>query len=264
MHIDEILNLIDSEEKESYIIPKQWAQGRTVYGGLSACIAYKAACNAIDKQRPIRSMSCNFVAPFTAEKDFIIDTEILREGGNVSTVQVSLVQDEQVCVRAQFIFGAARKTKINVSHEIMHTMPLPKKASFVPNIPGLTPQFLKHFDLNFVDGGKPFTGSKNDHIHGWMRFTKPSEKITHAHLIALIDAWPPTLLQKLRLPAPGSTMTWTLNFVNPLQDFSENQWFAYQADTLQYSEGYGIATANVWDSKGQLLAISIQNVTVFA
>ena len=264
MHIDEVLKLIDSENKESLIVPKQWAQGRTVYGGLSACIAYKAACNAIKKQRPIRSMTCNFVGPFTAEENFKIDTEVLREGGNVTSVQISLVQNKQVCVRAQFVFGSTRESKIVVSNEITHTMQLPKKSSFMPNIPGLTPKFLKHFDLKFIDGGKPFTGSKKDHIHGWMRFSKPSEKITHAHLIALIDAWPPTVLQKLRLPAPGSTMTWTVNFVNPARDFSKNEWFAYQADTLQYSEGYGIATANIWDSNGNLLAISTQNVTVFA
>ena len=264
MHIDEVLKLVKNLTDDNLIIPREWSQGRTVYGGLSACIAYKAACNAIEMQRPIRSMTCNFVGPFTVGVTFRIDTEVLREGGNVSSVQVSLVQNEQVCVRAQFIFGSSRESKIVVSNEITHSMQLAKRASFMPNIPGLTPQFLKHFDLKFVDGGKPFTGSKKDHIHGWMRFSKPSEKITHAHLIALIDAWPPTLLQKLRLPAPGSTMTWTLNFVNPTQDFSGNEWFAYQAETLQYSEGYGIATANVWDSKGKLLAISTQNVTVFA
>lgn len=262
MNLDKILKLVNQNKK--FIIPKNWAQGRTVYGGLSASIAYQAAKNELQTERPIRSMSCNFVGPFNVEQEFLIDTEVLREGGNVNSVQTSLIQDNQVKVHAQFVFGKARETKISVDKKILHTMQAPKKPSFMPNIPGLTPKFLKHFDIQFTDGGKPFTGSKKDHIHGWMRLAKPSNSLTHAHLIALIDAWPPTVLQKLRLPASGSTMTWNLNFVNPLQSFSESEWFAYQAETLQYSEGYGITTANIWDSQANLLAISTQNVTVFA
>jgi len=233
MHIDEILQFVDSH-------------------------------NALENERPIRSMSCNFVAPFQVEKEFSINTEVLREGGNVSSVQTNLLQNDQVCVSAQFVFGSSRDTKIEMINGFSHTMQTPKKASFVPNIPGIVPKFLKHFDIHFTDGGKPFTRSKKNHIHGWMRFTKKVDNLNHAHLIALIDAWPPTLLQKLSLPAPGSTMTWKVNFVNPEQDFSINNWFAYQADTLQYSDGYGLTSANVWDQHGNLLAISTQTVTIFA
>jgi len=199
MHIDEIIDLVNRPEK-NFCIPKQWTQGRTVFGGLSACIAYQAALNALKNTRPVRTMNCNFVAPFNAEKDFSIEVELLREGGNVSSVQSSIVQNKQVCVRAQFVFGTARESKILHNNTITHSMPVPKKASFLPNIPGLTPRFLKQFDLHFTHGGKPFTGSKHSHIHGWMRLKKQSKHLTHAHLIALIDAWPPTLFQKLKKP----------------------------------------------------------------
>ena len=263
MHIDEILNLIDSENKESFIIPKQWSQGRTVFGGLSAAIVFAAARKKVSNERLIRSFSCNFVGPFFVEEVFSINTEVLREGKNVSTIQSSIIQNGKTCVHAQSVFGGQRQSKLRVENADTHVMQIPKKPTFIPVIPKLTPKALSNFELAFTDGGMPFKGSKNTTVGGWMRFKKSPQEMSICHLIALIDAWPPTLLQMLRLPAPASTMTWTLNFVQPLGMLSTSEWFAYQSKTREYSDGYGITDANIWDQDGKLLAMSNQVITLF-
>src|SRR5690606_19800423 len=98
----------------------------------------------------------------------------------------------------------------------------------VPYIKGLTPEFTRHIDFAYNAGGMPFTNSKTNHIHGWMRFKDCQSTLTNAHLVALIDAWPPAIIQKLKGPAPCASVNWSLDFITPLtqldQTLAANGW----------------------------------------
>ncbi|MFT4994354.1 MAG: acyl-CoA thioesterase, partial [Paraglaciecola sp.] len=173
------------------------------------------------------------------------------------------MQNGKVCALVQACFGVARQSKIHVKNYDKHAMLLPKKATFLPQIPKITPKFLRHFDLAIVDGGLPFTGSKKSHLHGWMRYSEAPNEVTDIHLIALIDAWPPTTLQMLRWPSPSSSMNWNVEFMHPHQNFKASDWLAYQSHTRQAADGYAHTEANIWDAQGELVAISRQTVAVF-
>ena len=247
----------------SLYIPGDWAQGRTAYGGVSAALAYVAMKEKVSPGRLMRSFNCNFVGPLTTDAPFTIEVEILREGKNASQALARIVQQDKVCVLCQASFGVPRTSKIEIQNNDRHTMSLPRKAKFIPYIPKVTPKFIRQFDLAIDKGALPFTGSKEHVIHGWMRFKKASENITDAHLICMIDAWPPTVLQKLRWPAPASTMSWNVEFIHPHSELNPEDWFAYQADTRQAADGYAHTEANIWDAKGELIAISRQAVAIF-
>jgi acyl-CoA thioesterase II len=266
MDLDALLSLAISHkhtENLNIIIPKDWSQGRTVYGGLSAGMLYAAAKPYVEPDRVLRSMSTNFVGPLMSESPFQISVEIVREGKNVSQVQARAIQDGKNAVVSQFCFGKARRSKTGVENTDKHELTLPTKAKYIPQIPKITPKFLKHFDLSIESGGIPFTGRKSANYYGWMRFKKPPAQITDAHIVALIDAWPPTLIQQLRLPAPASTVSWNLEFIHPHRPLAPNDWFAYKADTRQAADGYGHTEATVWDSHGEVIALSRQTVAVF-
>lgn len=265
MHIDELLLQIHNSQASSPTlrIPKDWTQGRTVFGGLSAALLYAAIREKVASDRPLRSLTTNFIGPLLPDTDFKIEVTLLRDGKNVTQVIASAIQEGQVAVFSQACFGTERESKIRVESQSRHQMPLPTKAKFIPQIPKVTPKFLKHMDLSVVEGGLPFTGKSHARVHGWMRFTQPPAQITDAHLIALIDAWPPTILQMLRWPAPASTMSWNLEFIHPHQPVAPDDWFAYQADTRQAADGYCHSEANVWDKQGELIAISRQIIAVF-
>jgi acyl-CoA thioesterase II len=269
VHIDTLLNSVKQqiEAKDGNIllsIDSEWTQGRTLYGGISASLVYQSMREAVDTEKVMRSLSTNFIGPVKADSEFSIIVEILREGRNVTQVLGSLLQDNKVVVMCQASFGIARQSEVLVSNHLQHKMDYPKKPDYTPHIPKITPEFLRHFDLVKTKGGLPFTGEKDSDVYGWMRFKEQPNKFSDAHLIALIDIWPPTVLQLLHLPAMASTMSWNLEFVHPHQKISGNDWFAYQAKTRQAVDGYAHTEANVWDKHGMLVAISRQVVAVFA
>lgn len=266
MNIDHFLTLAQthkSEPGQEFVVSKEWSQGRTVYGGLSAGMLYAASKSYVAQDRVLRSMSTNFVGPLFSEDAFTISVEIVRSGKNVSQVQARVLQHEKVCVVSQLCFAAGRPSKIKVNNVEKHNLTLPTKAKFIPQIPKMTPNFLKHFDLSFVEGGVPFLGSKNSHYYGWMRYKNPPKQINNAHIISLIDVWPPTLLQMLKWPAPASTVSWNLDFIYPHREIQTTDWFAYKAETRQASDGYGHTEATIWDAHGEVIALSRQTVAVF-
>lgn len=114
-----------------------------------------------------------------------------------------------------------------------------------------------------MEGKMAFMGSKLDTTKGWMRFKKPPVTITDAHLIALIDTFPCTVLQKLRWPAPASTMNWNIEFLHPHDEILPEDWLAYAALPRQAADGYCHMESNIWDTKGKLIAISRQLVGIF-
>ncbi len=268
MHLDEIIEMLINNKGQKLIIPNDWAQGRTVYGGLTAALVYHLMSQMVvenkpDEQRPIRYFNISYIGPLLVNQTLSIDVELLRAGRSATQLIAYVKQNEKTCVVAQACFGINRASKINVSDRLTYDMEKPKKATFIPQIPKVVPKFLRHFDINLQAGRLPFMRSKKDHLYGWMRYKKAPEKIKEAHLIAMIDAWPCTVLQQLKLPAAASTMNWNIEFPQTALKPKPNQWVAYQATTQHASNGYVYGDAHVWNEAGELLALSRQTVGVF-
>ena len=268
MHIDALLNLIsgdnDRTEFDDLKITSDWSQGRTVYGGLIAGLLFTATRQQVNKERKLLSMSCNFIGPVLVDTAFSIETQQLRVGKSVSQVMVTLKQEGRVCTIGLFSFGMSRNSKINVPNKEVHAMPFPKRVKFIPMIPKVVPKFLQHFEFSLHDGKFPFSASSASHLHGWMRFKKAPYDFTKAHLIASIDAWPPTVLQMLRLPASASTMNWNVQFIQPSVAIEPHEWLGYKVQTRHAADGYCHTASNIWNAKEELVAISHQTVAVFA
>ncbi len=268
MNLNQLIELakqhsIAPSSSPSISVPADWTQGRTVFGGLSAALVFAAIKRQVNSDRVIRSITFNFVGPLEYKLPFTIEVDVLRQGKNATQVIGKALQGGKVAVLCQACFGVARKSKINVENQQSHGMQLPKKPKFIPQIPKVTPKFLRHFDLAMDQGSLPFTGSKTSKIHGWMRLSDKDSVITEAELIGLVDAWPPTVLQLLRWPAPASTMTWNMEFIETNITYTAEDWFAYQAETRHAASGYAHSDANIWDKNGKLLVISRQTVGIF-
>ena len=245
------------------MIPADWAQGRTAFGGISAGMAFQAIKTRVTDGRLLRSCTTNFVGPLSLETPFITKVTCLRSGKNVSQYTGEIIQNGQVCVFVQASFGSARESKVRVENTQKHDMPAPKKATFIPRFPKVTPKFFRHFELAIIEGGMPFTHRDSSFYHGFMRFKEPPAVMTDAHLITMIDAWPSTLLQMLRWPAPASTLNWNLEFIHPHAEVSGIDWFAYQVHTRQAADGYGHTEATIWNTNNDVVALSRQTVAVF-
>jgi acyl-CoA thioesterase II len=262
MHFDQILQQIDDGQSR-LSLPDSWAQGRTLFGGVVAGALYQAIKVKAGSDRVLRSLNTHFIGPITPDQDFDIQVEIIREGKNVTVAEARAVQKGNIAATVVAIFGTSRDSKIVVEHNTTHEMAVPKKPKSFLNIPKVTPKFFKNMELFIDQGSLPFTKSKKSHYHGWMRFKQTPQAVTDAHIICLVDAWPPTVLQMAFGPKPASTVSWNLELIHPHQEIKAGDWLAYQADTRQAYGGYAHTEANVWNQQGELVAISRQLVAVF-
>jgi acyl-CoA thioesterase len=99
---------------------------------------------------------------------------------------------------------------------------------------------------------------------GWMRLKESRANFDMLDLFLLVDAWPPTVLPMTRGPAPGSSLTWTLEPIHLPSDKQATDWWQYLATTDYAVDGYSNTQAKIWDNEGRLVALSRQVVVVFA
>ncbi len=259
--IDQLLELAIHGTK--MVVPSSWGQGRTVFGGLTAALLNQAMRRELPDAYMLRVQNTQFIGPVLLDEPFEIEVTHLRDGKNVTQLQGRIVQDGQIAAQANVAYGIERESKITFTESNIELPSAPEKATWIPQIPKITPKFHKHMDIKIVDGGAPFSGKKTAIYNGWMRFSKSPGVITDAQIIALIDVWPPTVLQTLKWPVPASTLSWNVEFIHPHPVISASEWLAYRCITRQAAGGYAHTEASIYTQSGQLIAISRQTVTVF-
>ncbi|MGY2398071.1 acyl-CoA thioesterase [Pseudomonas sp. SDO5271_S396] len=247
-------------------IPAEWGQGRATFGGLVAALQYEALRAQVPADRPLRSLAVTFVGPVTPDVPASYQVEMLREGKAVSQLLGRVVQNGEVATLVQASFGSARESQIDVASEPAPVFKHWDECQELPYIKGVTPEFMKHVAMRWSVGGMPFSGNTSRDMGGWVRLRGDVQQatLTESYLLALVDAWPPALLPHLKKPAPGSTLTWTIEFLQPLQALTTLDWCQYYAHIEHARDGYGHVAAALWSPTGDLIAISRQTVVVFA
>ncbi|MDM3889865.1 acyl-CoA thioesterase [Pseudomonas juntendi] len=265
MNFNQLLDAVRANP-DAVSIPPTWAQGRAAFGGLMAALVYEAMRLKLCDSRPARSLAITFVAPAAADVPIRFEVEVLREGKAVSTLLGRAVQAGQVVTLVQGSFGAGRPSVVQVpALPATEMKALEEAAPELPYMKGVTPEFMRHVALRWAVGGLPFSGNQSRKMGGWVRLRDVAdERVNEAHLLALVDAWPPSLMPFLKQPAAGSTLTWTIEFIQPVVTVSTQDWCRYCVETEYARDGYGHAAAALWTAQGQLLALSRQTVTVFA
>jgi acyl-CoA thioesterase len=264
MTFSELLQAVRANP-EALVIPSLWGQGRASFGGLVAALAFEAIRAKVPAGRPVRSLAITFVGPVAADVPVSFQAEVLREGKAVSQLCLRAVQDGQVVTMVQGSFGAARASAIDVAPLPAPQIEPAERCQELPYLRGVTPEFTRFLAMRWGIGGMPFTNNPSRQMGGWVRLRGEAEPqaLSEAHLLALVDAWPPAVLPHLKSPAPGSSLTWTIEFVQPLRDLSTEHWCLYRAEIEHARDGYGHIAAALWSPAGELIAISRQTVTVF-
>lgn len=264
MIFSELMQAVRSNT-QSVVVPSTWGQGRAGFGGLAAALVYEAMRAKVPAGRPVRSLAITFVGPLAVETPVSFEVEVLREGKAVSQVLGRAVQNGQVVTLVQGSFGGSRESAIDVPSEPAPVMKSVADSREQPFIKGVMPEFLQHLGMRWAVGGMPFSNTPSREMGGWVAFRteKEERQIDESDLLALVDTWPPTTLPYLRSPVPGSSLTWTIEFVQPVVRATTRDWFQYLAVIDHSRDGYGHAAAKLWSPNGELLAISRQTTTVF-
>lgn len=263
MDLDDLLAAVRAHP-DAVTVPHDWTQGRACYGGLMAALLYEAMRQQVSPERRVRSLAITFVAPAQAEVPITFAIEVLREGKGVSSLLGRALQDGQVVTLMQGSFGAPRTSSIALTNRPVAPMLALEEARELPYLEGVTPQYIRHLAMRWAVGALPFSNTPAPAMGGWMRLRgETAQPLDEARLLVLTDAWPPALLPHLKAPAPGSSLSWTIEFVQPLATLTTEDWCRYCAVIEHARDGYGHTAAGVWTSSGELLALSRQTVTVF-
>ncbi|HET8730236.1 MAG TPA: thioesterase family protein [Moraxellaceae bacterium] len=249
--------------QETVIIPEGWAQGRATYGGLVAALLYARMAAVQGSSMVLRSASVSFVAP-VAPGPATVTARILRQGKSVVQMEAQLRQGEDVMAAMLASFGAPRESALSVAALPAPVFPAPDAARSFTHIPGITPEFLQHFDVRWAHGDLPFTGSDRAELGGWVRLQSRRAAFDYTDLFLLADVWPPAVLPIVPGVAPGSSLSWTLEPIQLPPGKTGGNWWQYRASTDYFHDGYGHCAAHIWDEDGRLVALSRQTVVVFA
>jgi acyl-CoA thioesterase len=253
----------EAAESPNVNIEEGWGQGRATYGGLVAALGL-ARMESIAElgDHRLRSLSVTFVGP-VAPGETTLKTKLLRHGNNVTHTSCELTQEGRVQATLQASFGSARPSSLAIDRGPAPDLRPVDECDEIPVVPGITPDFFAHFQLHPSEGGMPFSGGEPD-FAGWMRFRDELDTFTDLHLVALIDAWPPSVMPAMTAPAPGSSLTWSLGLTPFEQPREPNSYWGYRVRTQQAAEGYAFSTAHIWTESGHLAAVSQQSLAIFA
>lgn len=261
MTFDQLLSGVRSSEE--LVIPAGWAQGRASFGGLAAALMYEHMAAEVPSERRLRSLQVSFVGPVEPGVPAVFRSEVLRQGRAVTQVQGRILQGDESRLVCTASFAGSRESGLKVSPDPAPPAAAVGECQALPCIPGVTPEFIQHIELRWAFGHFPFSGRGGREMGGWMRFRETPRTFSDAHVVALVDAWPPAVLPCLQRPAPASSLSWTLDMIHPGPELRPGDWLLYKAVVDQAGAGYGHTQACVWTESGELVALSRQTVAVF-
>lgn len=241
------------------VVPDDWVQGRTLFGGLQAAIALKAM-RSLGIEAPLRSMQVTFIAPVPGGP-VEARARVLRSGKNATHVEGRIVDRDQTLALCVGIFGLARESSVNVAPQ--QPAVTPGRVIDMKYIPGVAPAFTQHFKARWLRGGLPFSGSsdRDNVIELGMRDSGPA---TEYHVVAMADFIPPIALSFLRERAPAASLNWMLELLTDDVSAMPLDGWRMDAHVRAARDGYTHQSLELWGPGGVPVALGRQTMAVFA
>jgi hypothetical protein len=235
-----------------------WLQGRSVFGGLQVAVAVRAMRTLVP-ELPLRTLQVLFAAPVPGGP-VEAQARVLRSGKSTTHVEARILDGAQTLALAVAVFGAARESVVSVTPQ----QPVVTDERAIPfrYIPGVTPAFTQHFDSRWLRGSLPFTNTPAREIVVEIAM-RDSGAASEGHVIAIADLIPPIALSHLKTPAPGSSMTWMLEFITDRYTQLPLAGWRVDAELVFAGAGYTTQSAMVWGPGGVPVALSRQSMVVF-
>jgi len=251
---------------EAVVIPDNWRQGRTCYGGLTAALMYQGAINQFDDLPPLRSALINFVGPVTAHPTLSANLERRgRNGTNISAAAQINIPDKaepQTVGRADFLFGTSRNSNISVDCPAPDAIPREQAKPLTPEVfKEMVPQFFLNFDTRLIAGARPMMGTEG-YIRAWSRHKDPNSREGTGSLICLGDVLPPAAMPLMRNIAPVSSMSWIFNLLVDTPE-TEDGWWHVESRLTAAQGGYTSQAMRIWNTEGQLIVEGMQSIAIF-
>lgn len=240
--------------------PPAWGQGRTLYGGMTAALAYEAVRRAHAELAPLRSAQLTFIGPAAGRLSF--STTLLRRGRSSTIIAADCANGDGPAARASFVFGAARES--NIAHDFL---PMPKVSAPAENplfrkTEPSRPGFWNNFETRLAAGGRLLdVSAPRPEFSVWTRLLEPDDADPVTALLAIADCLPPAAMVHFPSLGPISTMTWSVDVMSLPK--SNAGWFLLKASSEHTADGYSMQSMMMWDESGAPLAVGRQAVAIF-
>lgn len=233
-----------------------WMQGRTLYGGASALIAYTAAIRAHPGLPPLRAAQIAFAGP--VGERFDIRTQVLRAGRNVTQIRSELVTEGEVGLAATLVFGAGREP--NALHGAPRADPwpgAPEDQDALPAPDGL--HFIRNFELRRAQDE---TGRGAPLVRRWIRLRDEGGLDPVSRFVLIGDTLPPGSMRAMRRQGPLSSVNWSFNILDP-EAQSRGGWWLAETASDHADLGYSSERLRLWDADGRLVMVGMQAAAIF-
>lgn len=235
----------------------EWMQGRTLYGGASALVAFTMARRAFPDLPPLRAAQIGFVAPVGEEIE--LSAQIVREGRNVTQIRSEIHGEKGLALSATWLFGASREANAVYPSESPEGWPPPPEES-AEAMKGRGPDFIQNnFDIRF---GQPKDEERGATVRRWARLTEEHDLDPVSTLILMGDVNPPGAMRVMQRMGPISSMNWSFNVLDPDAD-SRDGWYLAENASQHADAGYSSERLRMWNTDGKQVIDGIQCVAVF-
>ena len=234
-----------------------WMQGRTLYGGASALIAYTAVTRAFPDLPPLRGAQIAFVAPTGPEME--LRREVVRQGRNVAQVRSEIWCEGTCALTAFWLFGTDRQP--NALHDaapVDEWPGAPEEAE--PAMHGKGPAFIQN---NFeILRAQEQQGPGAPVVRRWARLTERGGLDPVSELILMGDVLPPGAMRAMQRQGPLSSINWSFNLLDSAPATRDGWWLAETAS--QHADaGYSSERLRLWNADGKQILDGMQCVAVF-
>jgi acyl-CoA thioesterase len=234
-----------------------WLQGRTLYGGASALVAYTMAARAFPGLPPLRAGQIAFVAP--VGEDIELRAEIVRQGRNVTQVRSEILAEGRLALSAFWLFGEGR------APNAVHIAGLPEDW---PGPPEDNAEVTHTFAPTFVDKnfelrhGQRKGANRGATVRRWARLTEAHDLDPVSKLVLMGDVMPPGAMRAMQRQGPISSINWSFNVLDP-ESLSRDGWYLAENASQHAERGYSSERLRLWDADGRQVLDGIQCVAVF-
>lgn len=238
--------------------PEDWRQGRTLFGGLSACLAVASAGRAFPEIPPLRSAQFAFIGPVTGS--LALEPKILRAGKSATFITVDGKANTDIALRATLVFGAARRSSHSYRALSMpEAAPPGQLADFFDA--SFAPAFTQQFDGRIAGGARAVSGTDKPELLLWVRHRDHAAPDDVTSIIALGDVPPPAAMSLFTTLASISTVNWSIDVLG--DRYVGSGWHLVRVEAETVGEGYSSQRMTLWDAAGAPILAARQTVAIF-
>jgi acyl-CoA thioesterase len=248
------------------VVPPDWLQGRTVFGGMQMAIAargMRAAMPEAARSLPLRSVQMTFVGPLVGGEPVELRPALLRQGRSITHARCDLLQAGSVAASAVALFGSPRNSPFVKELPAPHPDKSPDEVAEATMPQERAPAFTQHFEMRWALGGLLFTGAAEPRSLIYARL-RDRECGAEDALLALADVIPTPVLSMLTRPAPASSLNWMLEVLRNPARLDLHGWCLIDTHVRAGTDGYLSQTSVLYGPDGHAYSVSHQTVGVFA